>query len=98
MSTRTEAFHTFDHLREFVNRILCHHDQLEIGAFHMSERLLVRGNKPCGIFFCLHGPRSVKFTAIWDMQRNAILFYGSTGERFHKVQLVRSPQLSLALA
>lgn len=47
----------------------------------MTERILVRGGNPCGIFFCVHGPRSVKLTAIWETERNTILFYGSAGER-----------------
>jgi hypothetical protein len=47
----------------------------------------VRAGRPCGVYFCLHGPRSVKFSAIWDAENNYVLFYGSTGERFHKTRL-----------
>jgi hypothetical protein len=54
----------------------------------MTERLLLRGDKPCGMLFCLHGPRAVKFTAVWETERNTVLFYGSTGERLNKIQLV----------
>ena len=57
----------------------------------MTEQVLLRSGKPCGIFFCLHGPRATKFTAIWDAQRNQVLFYGSRGERFLKTQLLESP-------
>jgi hypothetical protein len=32
----------------------------------------------------------VKFTAIWEVDRNQVLFYGSTGERFLKTQLTGS--------
>jgi hypothetical protein len=80
-------------LRTFVYETICRHEQLELGAFQMTERILVRGGSPCGIHFCLHGPRSVKLTAIWETGRNTILFYRSTGERFHKTQLTEAPQL-----
>jgi len=50
------------------------------------------------MYFCLHGPRAVKFTAIWETDRNQILFYGSTGERFLKMQLLVSPCLDRAAA
>jgi hypothetical protein len=83
-------------LRNFVQKTLCDHNQLEIGAFPMTERILVRGGSPCGMYFCLHGPRAVKFTAIWETDRNSILFYGATGERFQKVQLVGVPQWETA--
>jgi hypothetical protein len=75
-----------DGLRQFVQETLCQHNGLEIGAFLITERVLVRGGNPCGVLFCLHGPRSVRFTAIWEIARNTILFYGSDGQRQHKVQ------------
>jgi hypothetical protein len=81
-------------LRQFVYQTLCDQNDFEPGAFEISERFLVRCGKPCGIFFCLHGPRSVKLTAIWETDRNTILFYGSTGERMHKTQLARAPRLA----
>ena len=83
-------------LRNFVQKTLCDHNQLEIGAFPMTERILLRSGNPCGMYFCLHGPRAVKFTAIWETDRNSILFYGATGERFQKVQLVAIPQWEAA--
>lgn len=64
----------------------------------MTERVLVRGGKPCGIYFCLHGPRLLKFTAIWETDRNQVLFYGPRGERFQKTQLIEAPHLELAAA
>ena len=64
----------------------------------MTERILLRSGAPCGIYFCLHGPRSVKFTAIWETDRNTILFYNSNGERFHKTQLTRAPNLLPAMS
>ena len=80
-------------LRQYIHYTLCEQNQLEPGAFEITERILVRGRRPCGIFFCLHGPRSVKLTAIWETERNTILFYGSSGERTLKTQLVGAPRL-----
>ena len=82
MSVASHRIENLDDLRQFVYQILCDHNQLEPGIFQMTERILVRAGSPCGTYFCLHGPRSVKFTAIWETDRNTILFYRSTGERF----------------
>ena len=70
-----------DDLRQYVHQTICHQNELEFNVFQITERMLTRGGTPCGILFCLHGPRSVKLTAIWETDRNTILFYGSTGER-----------------
>ncbi len=84
---------SLDDLREYVNETICNQEQLEIGAFKMTERILVRGGQPCGIYFCVHGPRQVKFTAIWETDTNSILFYSSTGERIFRTQLTEAPSL-----
>jgi hypothetical protein len=85
-------------LRGYVHQTICDQNELQPGAFQVTERILVRGHRPCGIFFCLHGPRSVKLTAIWETDRNTVLFYNSTGERTRKTQLVHAPVLALAAA
>jgi len=88
MLTHFQPIRTLDDLREYVNETLCEHYQLDLDAFRMSERLLLRGNRPCGIYFCLHGPRAVRFSAIWESDRNQVLFYSATGERFLTTQLL----------
>jgi hypothetical protein len=98
MVTTSAVIQTLDDLRFYVKNILCLESQLELEAFPLTERILIRSDRPCGIFFCLHGPREVKLTAIWETQRNTVLFYGQTGERFHKIQLVEAPQLEAVLA
>jgi hypothetical protein len=85
-------------LRQYVYSTLCSHQDLVVGAFSMSERILVRGGVPCGIYFCLHGPRSVRLTAIWETERNTILFYGATGEKLSKTKLAPIHALALAAA
>jgi hypothetical protein len=98
MVTRFHQIRSLDDLRDYVNETLCTHYELQIDAFRLTERILRRSGKPCGIYFCLHGPRAVKFTAIWETERNQILFYGSAGERFQKTQLLESPRLDNAAA
>jgi hypothetical protein len=81
-------------LQTYIHHTICEQNQLEPCAFETTGRLLIRGKRPCGMFFCLHGPRSVKLTAIWETDRNSILFYSSSGERVLKVQLVQAPTLA----
>ena len=89
---RTEL-NSIPQLRKFIAQTLCHENDFEVGVFQITERLLMRAGEPCGIFFCLHGPRSVKLTAVWETQKNKVLFYGSTGERFLTTNLETSPEL-----
>ncbi|MEX0979184.1 MAG: hypothetical protein WDZ48_10045 [Pirellulales bacterium] len=98
MITTSTVIQTLDELRSYVKNILCLENQLEFDAFSLTERILIRAHSPCGILFCLHGPRGVKFSAIWETERNTVLFYGSTGERFHKIQLVEAPRLEASAA
>lgn len=70
-----------DQVREFVREELCERNQLERHAFEMTEKLVVKQGRPCGLFFCIHGPRSIRLTAVWDLARGAVFFYDSLGRR-----------------
>lgn len=98
MCETSQSIQSLNELREYVYDQLCQHERLVPGCFPMTERVLTRRGRACGMYFCLHGPRSVKFTAIWETDRNTILFYGSTGERFQKAQLVAAPELTPEVA
>ncbi len=87
-----------DDLRTFVHQTICENNELEVNAFLMTERILVRGGRPCGLYFCLHGPRAVKFTAIWETDRNSVLFYSATGQRVYRAQLTHAPSLAAVSA
>ncbi len=87
MELNPPALNSLGDLREHVHRELCEKNDFEPGAFQITERYLLTSEKPCGIYFCLHGPRSVKVTAIWDTKQNTVLYYNSTGERIDKVKL-----------
>jgi hypothetical protein len=98
MFTRIYQIDNVNDLRQYINITLCEYYQLQNGAFQMTEQVLIRSGKPCGIYFCLHGPRAVRFSAIWETDRNQILFYGPQGERFLKTQLLEAPVLGSAAA
>lgn len=98
MFTRVQQLDNLDDLREYVSVTLCEYYQLQTGAYRMTERVLLRAGKPCGIYFCLQGPRMTRFSAIWETDRNRILFYGAGGERFQKTQLIEAPRLESAAA
>ncbi len=98
MATRFHQINSTDDLRDYINLTLCEHNQLQIDAFPITERVLQRAGRQCGIYFCLYGPRAARFTAIWDMDRNQVLFYGSHGERFLKTQLIETTRFDCAAA
>ncbi len=92
MPTHVLQLDALDTIREYVNSTICEQFQLQLGCFPLTERTLIRGGKPCGVYFCVQGPRAVRFTAIWETDRNRILFYGPTGERYLNTQVVDSPR------
>ena len=98
MSAQPLQINNLKDLRNYVLETICQQNELQVGAFEITERILVRGQRACGIFFCLHGPRSVKLTAIWETDRNTVLFYSSSGERVCKTQLHQAPVLAPVLA
>ena len=95
MPPKPKRIQCLDDLCDYVNETLCFHEQLEPGSFDLSHNVLIRQERPCGIYFCLHGPRQVKFTAIWASERNTLFFYRATGERYQTVRLPDGPRLPL---
>ena len=93
-ATTTEVGSLVD-LKSFVYQTLCRDHELLLNAFPTSETVLRRNNDDCcGILFCLYGPRMVKFSAIWEKEKNRILFYGPTGKRYLQVEL-RNAEITL---
>ncbi len=87
------SFQQFGELKAFVEQQQCERHDLEVGAFTMTHRLLKRGQDSCGVCFCLHGPRRVKLTAIWETDRSRVLFYDVNGQRWSETQLGHAPRL-----
>jgi hypothetical protein len=70
-----------DSIRDFVMNELSEQNGLLPNAFPMTQRVLQRHDVACGVFYCLHGPRSIRLTAILDTVSSRVLMYDSRGER-----------------
>ena len=78
MHTKVDDVHTLDELRQFVHKTLCEKENLLADQFTMTEVRLTRGNGPCGLQFCLRGPRNVRLAAIWVADRNVVYLYDAS--------------------
>lgn len=87
MRQNSVELHNLVQLRQFVSRTLCQMNDFEEGIFQVTEKVLLKCGEKCGILFCMHGPRSVKLTAVWETITNSINFYDSTGEKIQKTVL-----------
>ncbi|MCD0463252.1 hypothetical protein [Roseiconus lacunae] len=84
----------FDQFCCHVEKTLCHIGGLEPGQFPMTRRNVSRGGQSCGMYFCVHGPRSVKLTAVYDHQKKITIYYGTDGVRHTNEPInVRLPSL-----
>ena len=90
VTTTTDSIRSLSDLKYYVYQTLCRDHELLLNAFPTTEAVLKRGNGPCGMMFCLHGPREVKFSAIWEQESNRILFYGANGKRYLQVELTNT--------
>jgi hypothetical protein len=79
-------------VRAYIIDQLFQRNHLLHNAFPVTERILTRFGVPCGVLFCLHGPRSVRYTAVYDLSREQIFFYDAQGQR------EQSERLPLVLA
>ena len=84
---------SLEELRRYVADTLAQLEMLKSDQFELSQQVLYRAGKPCGIYFCLHGPRSLRLSAIWETDQNTILFYGSCGRRMHRTRLAQAPTI-----
>jgi len=93
MRQDSRQIETLDELRQFVADTLGCLEMLKADQFEMTQQILYRAQKPCGVLFCIHGPRALRLSAIWDTDQNRILFYGSCGRRMHSTTLERAPTI-----
>ena len=87
--------HNFEEIRRYIIETLSQTERLQPDSTQLTVDLLNRSGQPCGAYFCLHGPRALRLSAIWETDANTILFYGSRGERIQRTWLVEAPQLEL---
>ncbi len=90
------CIHNLEDIRHYVTQTLSNIERLRPESSRLTTRVLTRNNDPCGIYFCLHGPREIRLTAIWETDANTILFYGSRGERVQRTRLLAAPELDIA--
>lgn len=93
MSDIKQSFTTIEELRQYVAETLGELESLRFDQFPLTEDLLFRSGQPCAVYFCLHGPRQVRLSAVWETEANRILFYGSCGRRVQRTQLLEAPRL-----
>ncbi len=55
---------SLEELRHYVADTLSDLEMLKSDQFQLSQRILHRGGTPCGIYFCLQGPRALRLSAI----------------------------------
>jgi len=67
------------------------HDDTASRVGPLSQSLITRRGRVCGLFFLVRGPRSVKLYAVWAGDENRILFYDSTGIRYAETRLSEAP-------
>jgi hypothetical protein len=91
MDLKFVSLPTLEELKSYVVGFLCAKDQLDPEQVTLGESLLLQSGKPCGIFFQVRGPRSLRTHAVWSSKENRILFYDSTGARFAEARLSESP-------
>ena len=86
-----DGIRSLDDLRNYIHEKLCSCENLVRAQFMMSEMLLPRRGRACGLQFSLQGPRSVRLAAIWPSAHNVMSFYYARGTRSLKVNLRQRP-------
>ena len=71
----------FPKLCTTIEQRLCDLGHLVPNQFPMTQREVIRAGESVGVYFCVHGPRSVKLTAICDFVKKTVVFYGADGLR-----------------
>jgi hypothetical protein len=82
---------TVEELRAHVLKILCSHDALDPTQTPLWGGVMKRRGKPCGMFFEVKGPRLLRTQALWEADKNRLLFYDASGVRFAEVRLSEAP-------
>jgi hypothetical protein len=91
METAVASFATVDELSAHVHGVLCAKDNLEPRQTPLFRTPLVKRGRPCGLVFHVEGPRLLRTSAIWTSDADRIIFYDSTGTRFHTIDVSEGP-------
>ena len=94
MTSAVVAFRAVEDLAAFVHQELCNKDALDPQQTPLFRTPLKKAGRACGVVFHVEGPRLLRTSAIWSADADRIIFYDSTGLRFHEVVLSESPILN----
>ncbi len=92
--TTAPCFGTLDQLARWIAETLASLEMLKADQFRLTQQPLYRQGQPCGMYYCLQGPRALSLSAVWETQSNTVLFYGSSGQRVQRIRLHRAPELA----
>lgn len=85
------AFSAVEDLTAFVHQALCEKDALDPQQTPLFRTPLKKRGRTCGTVFHVEGPRLLRTSAVWSADDDRIIFYDSTGTRFHDLRLSESP-------
>jgi hypothetical protein len=91
MSQSVIACAAVEELAAFIHQILCTRDDLDPTQTPLFRTPLQKGERVCGLIFHVQGPRLLRTSAVWSADDDRVIFYDSTGLRFHEVRLSESP-------
>ena len=91
MSRVVVAFSAVEDLAGFVHEVLCDKDALDPAQAPLFRTPLRRRGRVCGEVFHVEGPRLLRTSAVWSADDARIIFYDSSGVRFHEAELSESP-------
>jgi hypothetical protein len=91
MSQAVVACAAVEELAAFVHQVLCTRDALDPTQTPLFRTPLRKGERVCGLIFHVEGPRLLRTSAVWSAEDDRVIFYDSTGQRFHEVRLSESP-------
>jgi hypothetical protein len=80
-------------LESYVKAQLCQRDRLDPRHTPLFRTLISRHGRPAGYLFEVQGPRLLRLSAIWVEPESRILFYDSTGSRYHEARLSEAPEI-----
>lgn len=93
MEPAVVAFTSIEELAAYVHRVLCDKDALELKQTPLFSTPLRKRGRECGLVFHVEGPRLLRTSAVWSADADRVIFYDSTGTRFHVAELSESPVL-----
>lgn len=96
MSQSVVACAAVEDLAVLVHKVLCDRDALDPVQTPLFRTPLKKGERTCGLIFHVQGPRLLRTSAVWSADDDRVIFYDSTGTRFHDVRLSESPPLAAA--